>query len=145
MTEELNHIGTLIRSAYQRLDDAGEIEISAARIAETVFADIDPETVSPVPVRWSCLNDLRRRAEGVMRQHMDDEARRVEGDGDMFSGYLQTRYPCKRGGQDVYVPPIHMTKEEGMWNASRLRKEAATKTAHADAVESYFMSRNRAA
>lgn len=140
---DTRQLGQYTRAAYTELDDAGVVAISAGEIADTVYRQLDPGSIAPLMVRASCLNDLRRRAESVLRQHAEDEQKRVErGQDDMFTGMLQTRYPCNREGQDVYVPPAHMTSEEGEANVGRLHKEAQSKTEHADALAAYFANRN---
>jgi hypothetical protein len=48
---------------------------------------------------------------------------------------LLRRYPAIRDGEVVYVLREYLTLEERRENSERLRKEAAAKAAHADAIQ----------
>jgi hypothetical protein len=48
---------------------------------------------------------------------------------------LQPRYPATREGDDAYILRGHLSIGERRENIQRLRREASSKTQHADALE----------
>ena len=137
----MSELTRLMRGAYSKADGAGEIAISARSLAEHVYPQIDPNSRAPLLVRESCMNDLRRRAEAVLRQrHIDEQEALESAQVDAFP--LQTRYPCEREGVLCYVPPMEMTDEEIDHWVERLEKEITAKQAHADALRAYRAGRN---
>lgn len=130
---ETNVLMSLLRTEYERLDGGGEIEISPALLAAKTFLAIDPAAASPGLVRLAATLELRQLARSICRQRIEEDEARVERQGEMFV-QLQGRYPCRRGGDEVYVRREYMTLDERRAFESRLRQESVAKMRHADAL-----------
>lgn len=125
----------VLREVYVELDERGDIEVRPAMLAEAVRQRIDPEGVSPVLMTYAGVLQLRQMARGVCRRQVGEDDDTTAGQGALFDGQLQRRYPAKRAGDEVYVLRDHLTIEERRENIARLRAEAASKARHADALE----------
>lgn len=133
MTEQLmQHL----RSAYDRLDNSGDIEVSPAVVADEVRRVIDPESESPTLLCYAAVLELRQMARSLCRKRTcidDDSAAEQQ---TLFDGQLQRRYPATRRGDEVYVLREYMTLDERIANISRLENEGRAKLRHADALRS---------
>jgi len=127
-------IQELIRKEYEKLDEVGEIEISPAMLANTVYGMMDSEKRYPMFVQWACISELRQMARGICRQHHIEQEENIEQEG-LFKGMLQERYPAERKGEDVYVMRAFLTLEERKLNIERLRSEGKAKIKHSDALQ----------
>lgn len=124
----------LLRAQYERLDDSGEIAVSPALLASKVMDAIDPDRSAPGMVTLAAHLELRQLARSICRQRAEQE----EGEAaqsTLFDDQLQKRYPATRGGEEVYILREYMTLPERAENISRLRREAASKSRHADALQ----------
>ena len=125
----------LLRNQYERLDDTGEIAISPSLLASRVMDQIDRERASPAMVSLAAHLELRQLARSICRKRVEeDEAESMQSS--LFEDQLQPRYPALRGDEEMYVRRDHLTLAERLDNIARLRKEAASKARHADALQS---------
>lgn len=95
---------------------------------------IDPDRSAPGMVTLAAHLELRQLARSICRQR----AKQEEGEAAqsaLFDDQLQKRYPATRGGEEVYILREYMTLPERAENISRLRREAASKSRHADALQ----------
>jgi len=138
MTEEQKNdtarLMELLRRQYEKLDDCGEISVSPALLSSKVMDEIDPEQAAPVMVRIAATLELRQLARSICRKHVE-EGEDQASQSTLFEDQLQPRYPAHRGGEEMYVLREHLTLREREDNISRLRKEAASKARHADALQ----------
>lgn len=133
----------IIEKHCVKLMDMDTSFISAGDVALSAYEEMDPEQVSPLLVRASCRNDLRRRAEAALRRIHAEEERKIEDiQTDAFSEILRDYYPVERAGLHGYVPREEMTHDEVSIYVSKLRKEASAKEKHADALEAWDANRN---
>lgn len=132
LTEQLMQV---LREEYSLLDGGGEIEVRPALVAARTFARLDADSESPTLVAYAATLELRQLARSVCRRASNLEDPAQVGQGALFDGQLQRRYPADRGGDESYVLREHMTVAERRANVSRLRAEASSKARHADALE----------
>jgi hypothetical protein len=125
----------VLREVYDEIDNTGEIEVRPEMLAEAVRRRIDPENASPVLMSYAGVMQLRQMARSVCRRRIGEDDDSGQGQGALFDGQLQRRYPTKRHSSEVYVLRDHLTIAERRENISRLRAEAASKARHADALE----------
>ena len=107
--------------------------VSAEMVASIVVHTLDPHHISPAIIRWGCELELRQMARAILRNQYEQ----LEAEGacdDMFP--LQERYPGFGDNAGQYLPRAKMTQEDYMGNVARLRREAHSKLAHADKLES---------
>jgi hypothetical protein len=129
-------LAAMIREEYNALDGAHAIEISVTELARNVYVRIDAEAVAPVLVEYAALMALKDMAREICRLRSAPQEKLVEfRPGVLFDLQLQPRYPTGRNDDDVYVLRDYLTLRERRWVISRLRSEATTKSAHADALE----------
>jgi hypothetical protein len=91
-------------------------------------------------VRYLAIEHAKQMARSILARRFDVDGEENEAmQGDMFSGHLQSRYPIpvKTGEQPQYKPREALTQEELDWNISQLRKSAAARLKHADALQAY--------
>lgn len=130
LTEQLMQ---LLREEYAVLDGSGEVVVSPALVAARTMERLDSTSASPTLVAFAATLELRQLARSICRRvsNLDDPS----GQGALFDGQLQRRYPAVRASEEVYVLREHMTLDERRANVARLRAEAASKARHADALE----------
>lgn len=131
---EAYELTELIKEEYRKLDDQDVECISISVLADVVYARIDPRKISPMLVKMAAVLELRQIARGTCRERQARAETESES-GSLFDFQLQPRYPAERQGEDVYVLREHLTYNERHRNIARLRREAAAKSAHADALE----------
>lgn len=137
MNEE-KELRKVIVDIYERRRD--EIRVSPAWLATEAMKELDPGERAPKRVYIAAHLELRQLARGICRQKF--EADDTGEQHDMFPD-LQSRYPAVHStdAEPEYVRLEHMTEEDVLWNVRRLRSEASTKLAHADALEAWWQSR----
>ncbi|MYF06690.1 MAG: hypothetical protein F4092_00575 [Rhodospirillaceae bacterium] len=111
-----------------------------AWLATGTMADLDPEKKTPDLVYLAAHLALRQMAREICRKKFDPASTEAgPGQGNLFSGQLQTRYPAahKRGEDPEYVVLDHLTAKDVKFNVRRLRREAGAKLRHADALEAW--------
>ena len=103
--------------------------------------------VSLPPVLAGCHLALHQIARGLLRKRFDEDDE--DGDEDQMLPFpgLQQRYPSfKQGASDrEYVLLEKMSPADIAFNVARLRKEGATKSKHADALEAWWEIKQAAA
>lgn len=118
---------TTLALAIQRRFDAG---------------DLEPH------IKYTSLEHLKQIARRVLSGRYDADSEENEThQGELFSGQLQDRYPIQRtkGSEPQYKLRWSLTAEEVKWNLSMLRKSAAARLEHADALQAWEDDRNQKA
>lgn len=135
-----------INAAMQRyIDERADCAIlSPSAIAAAAYdafasADVEPH------IEYGCLEHFKGMARKVLAGRFTDEGEdnpAYAGQGELFSGHLQDRYPLPRvaGTDPVYKLRALLTPDERAWNVRLLRKSADARLAHADALEAEGMS-----
>lgn len=139
MTDE-QQLSALLQAIYDRKD--ADIRVSPAWLATEAMAEIDPDRVSPTRVYVAAHLELRQLARAICRSRAEPTEDTTE-QHEMFPG-LQRRYPEARSAnseEPQYVKLEHMTEEDVRYNVRRLRSEASSKLAHADALEAWWQNR----
>lgn len=138
MTNE-RELHEVLARIYERRSD--EIRVSAAWLATEAMIELDPERISPSRVYGAAHLELRQLARSILR-HAADPAEEGAEQHELFPG-LQRRYPSAESGEEpVYVKLEHLTEDDVRFNVARLRAEATTKLAHADALEAWWQNRH---
>lgn len=140
---------TLAEAAQRVIDRRRDRQsISPSWVATEAMNDLDPERVSVEIVYFGCHLQLRQIAREILRKRFKpDEAPERSAQHDLFPD-LQWRYPTARTAKNEepeYVLLESLTKEDINYNVARLRSEAVAKLRHADALEAFGMSRDKAA
>lgn len=134
MLASTDQINDFIREHYNQLDVWKVVAIQIHELAAAVYKDLDPDGVAPPLVAWAAILELRQLARAICRARQVNDEHRAES-GSLFDFMLQPRYPAERDSDDAYVLRDHLTVAERRDNITRLRREAAAKTQHADALE----------
>src|SRR5258708_22781655 len=134
-----------------------QARINPDSIATAALLELDQKKISVPAVLAGCHLALRQIARGQLRKRFleepdDDEdaseSEQSEHDcdapepeqADLFP-QLQRRYPSSRAGE--YILREQMSAADLNFNVGRLRKEGATKSKHADALEAWWEIRKR--
>lgn len=132
----------MVRFIEDRADCAviSPAAVAAATLSQFAEGGLEPH------IEYASLEHLKNMARKVLARRFDDEGddnAAYEGQGELFSGHLQERYPVPRkSGEDPqYKLRALLTAEERHWNVKLLRKSADARLAHADALEAEGMSR----
>jgi hypothetical protein len=137
-----------ISVAIQReIDSMGDaIALSPTSLAIAVqrsyASEIEPH------VQYTSLEHLKQIARSVLSRRFDADAEESDAyQGEMFAGQLQSRYPTPRGtgGEPIYKAREHLSASELTWNITQLRKSAAARLEHADALQAWADGRVKAA
>lgn len=125
----------VLREEYETLDGTGDAVIKPALLAARAIERIDPASDSPVLVSWLAVLQMRQMARSICRMvsQIDDPSQ--AGQGALFDGQLQRRYPATRDSEEVYVLRERLTLAEREANSARLRAEGIAKIRHADALD----------
>lgn len=124
---------TAIRDRYNAFDAEGVEAIDTSLLAESVYETLDPESDSPLLVKFAAVLELKQLARSICRDRQSLAERDAEQDG-LFEFQLQPRYPAARNGRDMYVLRHCLSVVERKKNIQRLRSEATAKNNHADAL-----------
>lgn len=139
-------------SMHEELTDSinREIESLGSAIA------LSPTTVALAVQRHFSATPIEPHIQYTSLEHIKHMARRIlagrfQPDGedndshqqDMFTGHLQDRYPIphQRGEDPIYKHREALTAKELRWNVEQLRKSAAARLRHADALQAWAESR----
>jgi hypothetical protein len=125
----------VVRQEYELLDVGGVIGISPALVAANAQESLDPQGECPALLGWAATLELRQMARSVCRKASCLEDPSEGGQGTLFDGQLQRRYPTKRNSEEQYVLREKLTLAERRDNSARLRAEASAKLSHADALD----------
>ena len=151
MSAESRSLHTVVAKIIESKRD--EARINPDLIATAALLELDPKKISVPAVLAGCHLALRQIARGQLRKRFleepdDDEdasePEHSEHDGevaepeqaDLFP-QLQSRYPSSRQSGE-YVLREQMSAADLSFNVGRLRKEGATKSKHADALEAWW-------
>lgn len=135
-----------INTAMMRfIEDRRECAImSPAAVAAATFNQFSAEHVEP-HIEYASLEHFKHMARKVLARRFDDDGEEnavYSGQGELFSGHLQDRYPVPRkaGEEPTYKRRELLTPAERAWNVKTLRKSADARLAHADALEAEGMA-----
>lgn len=122
---------------YSMFDAA--ILVSPSGLAHRVFETFTTGD-EDARIQYACLEHMKQMARAYLRRRNDpdsDDSEAYDGQGSLFSGALQDRYPLPRNGDEepVYKLRQHLSPEERAWNVEQLRKSAGARLKHADALE----------
>ena len=123
--------------------------ISPAAVASATLQEFSSGNLEP-HIEYATLEHFKNMARKALARRFDDEGEEnsaYAGQGEMFSGHLQERYPVPRqkGADAQYKLRSLLTPDERRWNVKLLRKSADARLAHADALEAEGMSQDCAA
>jgi len=127
------------------IDDRRDCAImSPAAVAAATFSQFSAEHVEP-HIEYASLEHFKHMARKVLARNFDDAGEdntAYAGQGELFSGHLQDRYPCPRKANEepTYKRRELLTPAERAWNVKTLRKSADARLAHADALEAEGMA-----
>jgi hypothetical protein len=150
MSAESRSLHTVVAKIIESKRD--EARINPDSIATAALLELDPKKVSVPAVLAGCHLALRQIARGQLRKRFldepDDDEDAVEPEQsqhddaaaepeqpDLFP-QLQRRYPSSKAGE--YILREQMSAADLSFNVGRLRKEGATKSKHADALEAWW-------
>lgn len=130
------------------IEDRAECAIiSPAAVAAATLQAFNGDGLEP-HIEYATLEHFKHMARKVLARRFDDEGEdnaAYAGQGELFSGHLQERYPVprKKGEDPVYKRRVDLTPEERRWNVKSLRKSADARLAHADALEAEGLTSNK--
>lgn len=119
--------------------------LSPAAIASATLQAFCPEQLEP-HIAYASLEHFKNMARKALARRFEDEGDEnpaYAGQGELFSGHLQDRYPVPRkaGTDPVYKLRDALSDDEVRWNLQTLRRSADARLAHADALEAWSQSR----
>jgi len=121
----------MLREEYDACRKVSEIEIKPTLLAERVQKRIDKKGRSPTLTAWMAVLQLRKLASELTRP--GDKSEDSTPTHTLFE--LQRYYPAVRQGEEIRVLREHLTVPERRQCAMALRRESASKAAHADALD----------
>ncbi|GIK83037.1 MAG: hypothetical protein BroJett024_41420 [Alphaproteobacteria bacterium] len=138
-------IGAAIQREIDSMGDA--IALSPTSLALAVQRSFDAASIEP-HIAYTSLEHLKQMARRVLARNFDTtgedgDARELQGE--MFAGQLQDRYPVPRAGaaEPIYKRRDALTRSELEWNIRQLRKSAAARLEHADALQAWADERRQ--
>jgi hypothetical protein len=152
MSAESKSLASILSRIIELQRDVPRINPSA--VASAALLELDPGKISVPAVAAGCHLALRQIARRLLRKRFEDadasddeddvEPEQSEHDNaapepeqaDLFP-HLQSRYPSSRQSGE-YVLREQMSAADLSFNVGRLRKEGATKSKHADALEAWW-------
>jgi hypothetical protein len=109
-----------------------DMPVNPRLLAEAVIARLDPpHSADSGAYCWGLAMTLAQMARDICRNRFR-EAEQASESGELFDFKLQPRYPSANG--EDYLPLDLMDFGDFWHNIARLRKEAAAKNFHADAL-----------
>jgi hypothetical protein len=132
-------ISQTIRAFILNADSEGVIDLSPTLLASKCFERyaIGDEDIH---IQYAATEHYKQMSRVMLARRFDPDADESEAtQGDMFSGHLQSRYPIrvKDGEQPIYRPREALSEADLDWNIAQLRKSAAARMKHADALQAY--------
>lgn len=146
MTHEESKARELLASIYERHQH--KVSVSPSWLATEAMQTLDPGRQSH-PIEYTMAHlQFRQLARTVCSGRWEKERPGEETEQHDLFPVLQKRYP--KAGRSAeqepeYVLLEHLTADDVQFNIDRLRKEAAGKMKHADALEAWAASRPQAA
>lgn len=134
-SREVTQLNEMLQREYDALNDGGAVIIEPPMLASLVMDAIDSARLSPPLVNVAATLQLRQLARAICRSRnvkRNDDS----GQESMFDDQLQPRYPVDSEGETGYKLREQLTLKERERIISMLRKEAAAKGRHADALQS---------
>ncbi len=122
-----------VSKAVELLASTDGATVSPSTVASFVCAQIDPRSEVDPCLRHAAFMQFQQYARTYLRGK-SGKAAPSDIQEDMFDGTLQDRYPCNRGGEEVYVLREHMTLLEFQRNADRLQKIGQSLIRHSRAL-----------
>jgi len=154
MSAESRSLASVLSRIIELQRDVPRINPSA--VASAALLELDPKRVSVPAVLAGCHLALRQIARRLLRKRFEEpdeddeddedavEPEQSQHDGDApepeqadLFPQLQSRYPSSRQSGE-YVLREQMSAADLSFNVGRLRKEGATKSKHADALEAWW-------
>lgn len=136
MSSTYEQVNEAIAREYDALKDA--VIVAPESLAFRVYEALSSGN-EDVRIQYVSVEHLKQMTRAFLRRNNDpdsDESPAYEGNGDLFSGTLQARYPVLGdNGQHYYKLRHLLTPEERAMNVERLRKSAGARLKHADALE----------
>jgi len=145
MTNEETKAREILMSVYEARRDHDRI--SPTWLATEVMQKLDPLRTSH-PIEYAMANlQFRQLARSILAARLE---RAEPGHVDQHPLFpnLQAHYPSavlSASDEPEYIRLELMTDEDVSFNVERLRKEAASKLKHADALEAWAANRKKAA
>lgn len=131
-----------IHRAIEGLGDA--VALSPTGVALAVQRAFIESPLEP-HVQYASLEHFKQMARSALARRFDAEGEEsIAHQGEMFSGQLQDRYPTprKHGQEPTYKQRDALSQDELAWNIAMLRKSAAARLEHADALQAWADSRS---
>lgn len=134
-------INNAIREEIDSL--GGSIALSPTTLALAVQRKWATDQIDP-HLQYASLEHIKAMArKALARRYEADGDENIVHQGDMFSGLLQDAYPLpiRDGADPIYKPRDDLTDAEVEWNIGQLRKSAAARLKHADALQAWADNR----
>lgn len=135
---------------HRFVDDRRDCAIlSPAAVAVAIYAKFVTTEVD-ARIAYAAHEHFKHMARKELAARFEDRGEdnpAYSGQGELFSGHLQERYPVprKKDEDPVYKRLQDLTQEELRWNVRSLRRSADARLAHADALAAYASSAPEAA
>jgi hypothetical protein len=130
-------IGSAIQREIELLE--GAIVLSPTTLAIAVQRRFIEESIQP-HIQYTSLEHLKHMARRALAGRYEADGEENEShQSEMFAGHLQDRYPTQRakGSEPQYKLRNALSADELDWNIRQLRKSAAARLEHADALQAY--------
>lgn len=131
----------VVAAIVREIDKLGDaILLSPTSVAVAVQKHFGKSKAIEPHVQYTSLEHIKQIARSVLAKRFDAEGEESEShQGELFTGQLQKHYPIPRikGQEPVYKKRESLSTDEVRWNVSQLRRSAAARLAHADALEAW--------
>lgn len=134
-------LNVAITREIESLGDA--IAMSPTTVARAVQARYNTGHIAP-QLEYASLEHIKQMARAVLGKRFESDGEESESyQGELFSGSLQEYYPIprKKDQEPVYKKRDALSHAELLWNVRQLRKSAAARLEHADALQAWADSR----
>ena len=137
--ENVQQLRNILQIAYDNISEA--VDVSPSLLATTALVELDPDKRTPALVYMAAHLELRQIGRSICREWFEKEEEPDEAHS-LFPD-LQNRYPAAHAEdvEPMYRLLEHLTEDDVMFNVNRLRREAAAKMKHADALEAWWLDR----
>ena len=134
--DDVQKLRAVLQKAYDKISDAKDV--SPVSLATAAFAELDPQKVTPSLIYIAAHLQLRQIGRSICRDWFQRDDDHLYVAHSLFPD-LQNRYPISRteDSDPVYRLLEHLSKDDWQYNVIRLRREAAGKMKHADALEAW--------
>lgn len=132
-------INAAIQDEITAMGDAHVLSPSSLALAvQRRFAG--PAGIAQPHIQYASLEHLKQMARKALARNFEPDSDETSAyQGEMFSGQLQDRYPIPRkaGHEPQYKLRHQLDGNELQWNIALLRKSAAARLQHADALQAW--------